>query len=579
VIRNGRVVDSDWEAFQTLNTAPNAVIKLIATAGSGKTAALEELMVSHPQYGRYLYLVFNNSVQEEFETRFADSRVKVTALTLHKLALVNAKSWKNCKLRLDDNTLRVTAEDCGGSKDRVDRVRRGVKAFMSSADDVVSSKHCDASLVSYVQGVWNRLADPHSGPQTLHNVYLKVFQLDKQQQYRTFQHYYTILLDEAHDLTDCQISIITNATHRRRVFVYDPHQVIYQFRGVKSSAALDAIDACGNTCKLRHTFRFGEPLAKVVVQAVRFYKYPQHQDFNINTMPDKRTDISVVPVQSSQGGGVESIYTSHVVKAGKQLTVLARSNRGLFEEMGVCVNTAGIKLICVQGNSKGNSSSYLGTVGTFLKLKAGIQMQWGKNWYSSLDALKQHFMDEVDLANVALVEFVEESNHQSMSSLLQQIQRVSVRANSVPPPQVIFYTTHRSKGLDWDHVYLAGDYLFHSRGPVEALKALQERGQGFVADLVDKAMGLGDVPSRARRTLDMTITGNGVRNASKVSMLTSNEWSKIRGSATVEEINILYVAMTRAKKHLFVHQTVWDLLRVPLIKAGVDVDRVRSTAA
>ena len=46
------------------------------------------------------------------------------------------------------------------------------------------------------------------------------------------QRYDVVMLDEAHDCTAAQISIVERASCAKLV-VYDPHQCIYQFRGAE----------------------------------------------------------------------------------------------------------------------------------------------------------------------------------------------------------------------------------------------------------------------------------------------------------------------------------------------------------
>ena len=66
-----------------------------------------------------------------------------------------------------------------------------------------------------------------------HDIYLKECQLAKVQftSLLTGKPFEVVMLDEAQDATQCQVDLIRNQFDSARIFIGDPHQSIYQFRG------------------------------------------------------------------------------------------------------------------------------------------------------------------------------------------------------------------------------------------------------------------------------------------------------------------------------------------------------------
>ena len=67
----------------------------------------------------------------------------------------------------------------------------------------------------------------------MHDIYLKECQLAHVQltSKRSSKPFDVVMLDEAQDVTQCQVELIRNQYSSARFLIGDPHQSIYQFRG------------------------------------------------------------------------------------------------------------------------------------------------------------------------------------------------------------------------------------------------------------------------------------------------------------------------------------------------------------
>ena len=86
-----------------------------------------------------------------------------------------------------------------------------------------------------------------------HDGYLKLWQLSKP----SLGQYDALLVDEAQDMNPCMLDVVRRQI-QPKIFVGDPHQQIYAFRG--SVNVLDLLEA-SHTYALTQSFRFGEPIA------------------------------------------------------------------------------------------------------------------------------------------------------------------------------------------------------------------------------------------------------------------------------------------------------------------------------
>jgi hypothetical protein len=237
------------------------------------------------------------------------------------------------------------------------------------------------------------------------------------------------------------------------------------------------------TLHLTRTFRFGQPIADVA-------------NYLLSTYKGERRSI-----QGVDGTGKVSPFAR-----GLPHTVIARTNSTLFDE-------------ALAGLSGGRRIHFVGGIEGY---RLGDLMDAYHLWSGSHDRIFNPYLrafKSFDLMNEyagAVDDKVLKSLTHVVRTHAQRIPRLidQVRNSAVEEPesaQTLLTTAHKSKGLEWDRVRLADDFV----------------------ELKDQY--------GAPRVLEQ------------------NE---------IEEINVLYVAATRARKHLQPHPELQTLLDAP-IKASI----------
>jgi hypothetical protein len=108
------------------------------------------------------------------------------------------------------------------------------------------------SLLPCVVRLWNESTDPRGRSAIAPDVYLKVWAQTKPRIDADF-----ILFDEAQDSDGVMLSVLGLQRHAQIIYVGDPYQQIYEWRGaVNAMAQIDAPE-----CALTESFRFGPTFA------------------------------------------------------------------------------------------------------------------------------------------------------------------------------------------------------------------------------------------------------------------------------------------------------------------------------
>ncbi|XP_014676789.1 PREDICTED: F-box DNA helicase 1-like [Priapulus caudatus] len=113
-----------------------------------------------------------------------------------------------------------------------------------------------ANILREASAVWERMSDPTDKDVCIpHDGYLKVFQLQRP----LLEQYDCIMMDESQDSTPAMADVVLRQTCAK-IFVGDPHQKIYGFRGAINS--LNTITDAA-TFYLTQSFRFGPEISYV----------------------------------------------------------------------------------------------------------------------------------------------------------------------------------------------------------------------------------------------------------------------------------------------------------------------------
>ena len=226
---------------------PRGSLRVLAFAGAGKTAALE--LLARADTTPALYLAYNKATQLEAAARFP---AHVACRTVHSLAY-RATGMFEQRHRLER---RLTGGDVAGllAVPALDGLRPAfwghcalatVRAFTHSAAREIDREHlpplprdADRSepVLAWARGLWTLMRDPAGAVPLEHDAYLKIWQLDGA---RLPAGAAVLYVDEAQDANPATLAVLL-AQRRPTVWVGDPWQAIYRFRG-----SVDALRAPG----------------------------------------------------------------------------------------------------------------------------------------------------------------------------------------------------------------------------------------------------------------------------------------------------------------------------------------------
>lgn len=442
------------------------ILKVNAVAGSGKTTTLLEF-AAHRPYQRILYLAYNRSVAEEVRAKALERELgHIKVKTIHALAYQYAQgySYELCS-ELDEWQLleQYVPASVQDDEDALvyawllkDLINYYLNSSLIQLDDDLLAAYADATTPSEAAlailaghggellGVVSALLSDMKQKRipALHDFYLKLFQF-----MRTKLPYDVILVDEAQDTSGVMLHIIGRQDHAQRVFVGDSFQQIYAFRHAVNS--LERVD--GTACHLSQTFRFGDGLARHLSEQVNDAYALLGEDKALNMRgTEAQTRFGPDPVKNRR----------------KPLAVIARSNLGLFEAVLDRLYRGRSASMHFEGGYAGYNFMNGRIVG-LLNLKDGKLRQIEDPLIRQLQTLAQARSFARDTQNPTLTNQIELVS--CYGNKLYSFDRdIKARLTSKDQANLVFTTTHKAKGQEYDMVEMAEDD-FSTREKLEAL--------------------------------------------------------------------------------------------------------------
>jgi len=472
-------------------------IKINAVAGSGKTTTVIEYAKARPASANILYLAFNKSVKLEAEKKFADKGLhNVKVETAHSLAYKHVVYKYQYKIRTQGYKINEIAELLGlqatGDKHAVYIVANHINKFIAyfcNSDkrkvqelnylDVVTDTAAATFVTNFYKYIENQtrvlLGKMDKGEiEITHDFYLKKFQLMDPQ-----LHYDYILFDEAQDASPAMLDIFLKQ-QATKVIVGDTHQQIYGWRYAVNS--LEKVDF--TTFQLSTSFRFSQDIANLAVEVLKW----------------KSNIGEHVPIPITGKGKTKDIKTK---------AVIGRTNLGLLLRAIEYINE----------HKKVNHIYFEGNINSYTYADDGASLYDVLNLYNgrnhlirdtlvkamnSLDELEDYIEKTEDVQLGMMVEIVKEYGNE-IPDIIKNLKDKHVSNEERHKAAIIFSTVHRCKGLEYDAIHLANDFI--NEGKLK--KAKEESKKAPI-------------------------------NMSKLN----------------EEINLLYVAITRTKNMLHIPETL-----------------------
>jgi hypothetical protein len=474
----------------------NQRVKLNAYAGCSKTTTLS--MVAHDLCAPSLYLAYNKSMAVEAREKFPEW---VRVSTTHALAYAVYGRQLATKLKRPQGAYQNVC-GTGGEIARYFKIKgifltcgesitangiglaikETVNRFEYSADKEISAKHVSAAGIKKVKGkldqveqmvyidlvkkhaemLWKLRTNLNSNILATHDTYLKQYQLSEPD----LSGYDVLYLDEGQDTNECVLDIVLRQTKPKIVVVGDEFQQIYQWRGsVNAMGKLPFVETF-----LTQSFRFGQAIADLANVVLS-------QNGTVTNIRGWEQCESTTAYYHEQGE-IDGCYT-----------ILYRTNMMLVLD-AVELIQEGRKV-----NLEIDVSDFVKLLESAVELKngnmKGVKHEEMLPYESWSDFYKEVSGTGGELGRVFNI--IDSGDVFKVLGMLRM-------QHNTDSPEIILTTAHKSKGREWDIVYLASDF-----------------------------------PSNWNN---------------------KGEWVGLRD----EERNLLYVAVTRARKHVIYNDTVKELL-------------------
>lgn len=417
-------------------------LKVLAFAGTGKTSTLQAVADAMPRR-KMLYLAFNKSIQTEASGKFP---AHVECRTAHSFAYravgfryrdrLGGRLWGKDLAEREHYSAWGDREPVTVANSVLDTVRR----FEHSADDKIGRKHVPRiylasippdrehertaflqDIVRHATSLWEQLIDTRGTYPITHDTYLKLWQLQGPR-----LPYDTILFDEAQDASPVMLDVVTRQQGAQWIWVGDPHQQIYSWRG-----AVDALERVqAPAFPISQSFRFGPAVANLANEILAFKG------------------------ETTKLKGFDAIPTEHrcLRDSERPRAVLCRTNIGLID-------------VVVKGlNAKHDVAVIGGTADAVRQIRALYDLRKGDAQYRRFHALIAPFNSWEEFATASetndgaelrpLVNLANTYQH----GLPRIADRLETCRRDDRGADLVVSTVHKAKGREWDRVSLANDF-------------------------------------------------------------------------------------------------------------------------
>jgi F-box protein, helicase, 18 len=435
--------------------ASSGDIKINAVAGSGKTSVLIEYAKRRGRRSRMLYLAFNRSVRQEAKQRFSQENIDTVDIqTAHSLAFRHIAGPIGYQVsggyRVHDIVEMLKIRPAGKDPLSPFIIGRHILKFASffcntPAATVREIDYCgslsDESAKTAVKRYYDHI---EKGTRLFlakmdkkeigvtHDFYLKKFQLS-----RPHLGYDIVLFDEGQDASPVMLDIFL-AQQATKVIVGDAHQQIYGWRH-----AVNALkDVRFQSHALTTSFRFNEHVAALAMECLRW----------------KTLLGETVPIVIRGVGQNKKIKTR---------ATIARSNLALLKTAVDAVQKRrSLKSLYFEGNLRSytyaaDGASIYDVLNLYREKKQNIR----DPLIGSMNDFKQlteYAETSEDMELLMLIDIVEAYGAE-IPALLKKVAALHVEDEAREKADMIFSTLHRCKGMEYDHVTLADDFISEDR--------------------------------------------------------------------------------------------------------------------
>jgi len=454
-------------AEQEAILASEGNIKINAVAGSGKTTTILHYAASRPQGSRILYLAFNKSVRTEARKKFDEKGLRhVQVETAHSLAFkaivprngyaVSPQGYTSFEIAellgladggekhgafiLANHIARFTAYFCNSSVQKVQDLN-----YLDTVTDAKAKAFVKTFYAQIVEGTRRLLKRMKEGEiRITHDFYLKLYQLSNP--VLPFDY---ILFDEAQDASPAMLDVFLKQP-ATKVIVGDMHQQIYSWR-----YAVNSLQKAGFAeYPLTTSFRFHQHIANLGREVLLWKKHVEE----------------AMPVTITGKGKPGPL----VHKA-----TIARTNLGLLlQAIGYTKRHPDVKHLYFEGNlhsyTYADDGASLYDVLNLYNGKQGLVRDKLLQTMKSMEDLEEYIEKTGDVQLSMMVEIVNEYGNE-IPGLIKELKSKHVEDTEKEKAEMIFSTVHRCKGMEYDAVQLAEDFITETALEKEADKKEEEK--------------------------------------------------------------------------------------------------------
>ncbi len=489
-------MDLTKEQYDIINSTGN--IKINAIAGSGKTTTLIEYARERPKKSKILYLAFNKSVKLEAIRKFTDNALNnVKVETAHSLAYRHVVPRNGYKIRSQGYKTHEIAE------------LLGLQGNGEKHEEYILANHINKFITYFCNSDKPKVQDLN---------YLDVVTDNKA---RVFvSHFYSHIEKQTRvilsKMNKAEIEI-THDFYLKKFQLSSPSlpydYILFDEAQDASPAMLDVFLKQKATKVIvgdTHQQIYGWRYAVNSLEKVDFKNYNLSSSFRFS---QDIADLAMEVLKWKKYINQEKhlpIKGKGIRSKSESKAFLARTNLGLLlKAIGQVTENKKVKKIYFEGNI--NSYTYaeegasLYDVLSLYNYNHGIIRDRLIKQMRDLEELEDYIEKTEDVQLGMMVEIVKEYGNE-IPGIIKSIKEKHIADNDRKNADMIFSTVHRSKGMEYDIVHLVNDFISE-----EKLKNLKN-------------------------------------NSPKSEEISED---KLR-----EEINLLYVAVTRAKNSIYIPESL-----------------------
>lgn len=431
---------------QAIINCTDDVIVVNAYAGSGKTSTVVAYTHAHPNK-KYLYIAYNKSMADEAKKKVP---AWVECRTLHSLAYaVYGRKYPpiNGVLKLGNNRIRdltealkLTKEENAPARQALDVINKWFNSAELDLTEYITKHHANSSNYHILLANANIL---WGMMQDSSNLLVKMPHDGYLKLWHISKPTFNVdcvLLDEAQDSNDVTVAIIEAAGCKQKIIVGDHYQSIYAFRGAKNSLA-DFAKITPHVYYLTQSFRFGHKVANYATKILTHFR----------AEPKKLLGFGC--------DGEINLHGCTLDKLPQYTTILARTNATLF---GLAIEALlDTKKVAFSGGINKYDLELLYAVAD-LDLGNTVKHTLIKK-YKYMAELERYAAESEEMDIVFSLRLVKQYGGKWLKSLIKQLTDMDtyINANYATRIKECHYqltTAHRAKGLEFKRVAVWDDF-------------------------------------------------------------------------------------------------------------------------